>query len=71
MTMAPLTDDKAIIENSFKKLVSVSDAVKKLFPQYNMNELSMGMTNDFETAISCGSTIVRIGTAIFGERQKQ
>ena len=71
MTMAPLTDDKTIIENSFKKLVSVSDAVKKLFPQYNMNELSMGMTNDFETAISCGSTIVRIGTAIFGERQKQ
>ena len=71
MTMAPLTDDKTIIEKSFKKLVSVSDAVKKLFPQYSMNELSMGMTNDFETAISCGSTIVRIGTAIFGERQKQ
>ena len=71
MTMAPLTDDITIIENSFKKLVSVSDTVKKLFPQYSMNELSMGMTNDFETAISCGSTIVRIGTAIFGERQKQ
>ncbi len=71
MTMAPLTDDKTIIEKSFNKLVSVSDALKKLFPQYSMNELSMGMTNDFETAISCGSTIVRIGTAIFGERQKQ
>ena len=55
----------------FKKLVSISDIVKKLFPKYNLNELSMGMTNDFETAINCGSTIVRIGTAIFGERQKQ
>ncbi len=71
MTMAPLTEDKAVIEASFKKLVSISDIVKKLFPKYNLNELSMGMTNDFETAINCGSTIVRIGTAIFGERQKQ
>lgn len=71
MTMAPLTDDKAEIANSFKKLVSISEIIRKLFPNYSLNELSMGMTNDFETAISCGSTIVRIGTAIFGERKKQ
>ena len=32
------------------------------------HELSMGMTDDFETAIMCGSTIVRVGTAVFGER---
>lgn len=71
MTMAPLTEDKSIIENSFKKLISISEIIKKLFPNYNMNELSMGMSNDFETAINCGSTIVRIGTAIFGERKQQ
>ncbi len=33
-----------------------------------MDELSMGMTGDFEVAIECGATLVRIGTAIFGER---
>lgn len=71
MTMAPLTEDKSIIENSFKKLVSISEIIKKMFPKYNLNELSMGMSNDFETAINCGSTIVRIGTAIFGERKQQ
>ena len=71
MTMAPLTDDKLEIANSFKKLVSISEIIRKLFPNYSLNELSMGMTNDFETAISCGSTIVRIGTAIFCERKKQ
>ena len=38
------------------------------FPQFDLNELSMGMSGDFEIAIEEGSTIVRVGTAIFGER---
>ena len=37
---------------------------------YNLPELSMGMSNDFEVAIEEGATMVRIGTAIFGERKE-
>ena len=66
MTMAPFTDDEEEIRKSFKKL-------KNLFEDfngngYNLKHLSMGMTNDFEIAIEEGATIVRIGTAIFGQR---
>lgn len=70
MTMAPFTEDKNMIEASFKKLVSIAEIMKNLFPNFDLSELSMGMSNDFETAINCGSTLVRIGTAIFGERKK-
>ena len=70
MTMAPFTEDKNMIEASFKKLVSIAETMKNLFPNFDLSELSMGMSNDFETAINCGSTLVRIGTAIFGERKK-
>lgn len=70
MTMAPFTEDKKIIKASFEKLVSISKIMKGLFPAVNFEELSMGMSNDFESAIECGSTLVRVGTAIFGERKK-
>ncbi|MBP9049599.1 MAG: YggS family pyridoxal phosphate-dependent enzyme [Alphaproteobacteria bacterium] len=43
--------------------------LKKLAKQNGLNELSMGMSGDFETAIQAGATIVRIGTALFGERE--
>ena len=42
--------------------------MKKDFPNLDLCELSMGMSNDFEIAIEEGSTIVRVGTEIFGER---
>ena len=42
--------------------------MKKEIPNLDLSELSMGMSNDFEIAIEEGSTIVRVGTAIFGER---
>jgi len=42
--------------------------LKELATQYGLNDLSMGMSDDFETAIRCGSTEVRVGTAIFGPR---
>jgi hypothetical protein len=46
-----------------------SERIKLLdLPSIRMDELSMGMTGDFETAIEEGATLVRIGTAIFGER---
>ena len=43
--------------------------LKTLSDQYKLPHLSMGMSGDFEQAISCGSTIVRLGTALFGERE--
>ena len=68
MTMAPFTDDEKLIRKSFITLRELSEKVKKHYNQFDMNELSMGMSGDFEIAIEEGSTLVRIGTAIFGER---
>jgi PLP dependent protein len=66
MTIAPLTDDRKLIRKSFNYLSNLKDCLKSkgLF----LKELSMGMTDDFEIAIEEGATILRIGTAIFGER---
>lgn len=66
MTMAPYTNDMKIIRDSFVMLRNKKDELNKL--GFNITELSMGMTNDFEIAIEEGSTMLRIGTAIFGER---
>lgn len=69
MTMPPFYDDPENARPFFKALKTFSEAVKKKdFPNVDMTELSMGMTGDFEVAIKEGATIVRIGTAIFGER---
>lgn len=66
MTMAPYTDDQNIIRECF---VQLREWKKQLIEKgFNLTELSMGMTNDYEIAIEEGSTILRIGTAIFGER---
>ena len=45
--------------------------LKKIADRNNLLELSMGMSADFKIAIKCGSTFIRVGTAIFGEREKQ
>lgn len=68
MTMAPFTDDKNLIRKSFITLKTVAKDLQIKYPMYELTELSMGMSNDYEIAIEEGSTIVRIGTAIFGER---
>ena len=58
--------DKKLTEISFEKTVKASMRLKDKFP--HANEVSMGMSNDFELAIKKGSTMIRIGTGIFGER---
>ena len=73
MTMAPFTDDEAAIRASFRKLAAARSELEKRFPGGDCSDgywscLSMGMTGDFEIAIEEGSTLIRIGTAIFGER---
>jgi PLP dependent protein len=66
MTMAPLTDDANIIRKSFADLRNLKDKINN--KGYDLTELSMGMTSDFEIAIEEGATMIRIGSAIFGDR---
>jgi len=68
MTMAPFSKDKNLIRKSFITLRESAEKMKTLYPQFSLDELSMGMSGDFEIAIEEGSTLVRVGTAIFGER---
>ena len=68
MTMAPFTDDEKLIRKSFITLRELSEKLKPQYPELPLRELSMGMSGDFEIAIEEGSTLVRVGTAIFGER---
>ncbi|MFT3830205.1 MAG: YggS family pyridoxal phosphate-dependent enzyme [Opitutaceae bacterium] len=67
MTIAPLADDPAVAHRTFANLRSIRDQLVVRFG-VALPELSMGMTGDLEAAVAEGSTIVRIGTALFGER---
>lgn len=69
MTMAPFTKDEKLIHNSFSSLRNLKEKLNKEFPSLAIQELSMGMSGDYKIAIQEGSTIVRIGTALFGERE--
>jgi pyridoxal phosphate enzyme (YggS family) len=62
MTIAPLVDDSEMARPCFRKLKQLSEELKNFFPQ---PVLSMGMSGDYEVAIQEGSTMVRIGRAIF------
>ncbi|MGH7596257.1 MAG: YggS family pyridoxal phosphate-dependent enzyme [bacterium] len=69
MTIGTLTDDTEIIRGCFRRLRELRDEITAVgLPGVHLRHLSMGMTGDFELAIEEGSTIVRIGRAIFGER---
>lgn len=71
MTIPPYTDDPEGARAYFRKLRELRDAVAgRKLPAVAMDVLSMGMSHDFEVAIEEGSTCVRVGTAIFGERIK-
>jgi PLP dependent protein len=69
MTLPPFFDDPKQAQPYFRKLRELRDELARdgLFGERS-GELSMGMTNDFEVAIEEGATMVRVGTAIFGER---
>ena len=71
MGMATFTDDREQIRQEFKHLKKIFDIVKEKYFNDNVNfkHLSMGMSNDYIIAIEEGSTIVRLGTLIFGERK--
>lgn|SRR3989338_1007498 len=71
MTMAPFTEDETVIRDCFKKLKEIFEQVKKSQQAANiqMRWLSMGMSSDFKIAIEEGANMVRIGTAIFKEKE--
>jgi pyridoxal phosphate enzyme (YggS family) len=70
MGMATFTDDKDKVRREFKALKKTFDFVKEKYSGDNldMQELSMGMSGDYQIAVEEGSTMVRIGSAIFGGR---
>ena len=72
MTVPPYTADPGDARPYFRKLRALRDAIAaRKLPAIGMEVLSMGMSHDFEIAIEEGSTCVRVGTAIFGERAKR
>lgn len=69
MGMATFTDDQKQIEQEFKKLKTTFDELKTLnIGNCQLEIISMGMSGDYELAIECGSTMIRVGSHIFGER---
>ncbi|MGL6173238.1 MAG: YggS family pyridoxal phosphate-dependent enzyme [Cellulosilyticaceae bacterium] len=69
MTVAPFVEDPEMNREVFQKLYKLSvDIQKQNIDNISTNILSMGMSNDFEVAIEEGATMVRVGTAIFGNR---
>lgn len=71
MTVPPFTDDAQGARPYFRRLRELRDSIaRRKLPGISMEVLSMGMSHDFEVAVEEGSTCVRVGTAIFGERPK-
>jgi len=69
MTMPPFFDDPELARPYFRELRLLAEQIDAAaIPGVEMTELSMGMSGDFEVAIEEGATLVRVGTAIFGER---
>jgi pyridoxal phosphate enzyme (YggS family) len=72
MTLPPFLDDPEEVRPYFRRLRELAEGIRKLgIAGVEMEELSMGMSHDFEVAVEEGATLVRVGTAIFGERERK
>ena len=71
MTIAPFDENPETGRACFRHLRGLQNLLARDFPALDFRELSMGMSGDFEIAIEEGSTLVRIGTALFGERPRR
>jgi PLP dependent protein len=69
MTMAPIVAESEQARPVFRALHDLRDEIETRYPALQLPHLSMGMTDDFEVAIEEGATLVRVGRAIFGERE--
>ena len=70
MTVGPMTTDKEKIRGAFKKLKELQIDLNNQLGHNHLKELSMGMSGDYQIAVEEGATMVRIGTALFGTRNK-
>ena len=71
MTIGELTTNETTIRKTFQKLRQLKERLNTHLPEEGqLTELSMGMSSDYEMAVEEGATMVRIGTALFGERQR-
>jgi hypothetical protein len=70
MTIAALDENAETARACFRRLRELREELARRHPRVDLGELSMGMSGDFEIAIEEGSTLVRIGTALFGAREK-
>ena len=68
MTVAPFTSDEKKLRSSFKMLRDLKEKVNNELGKNKIHELSMGMSNDYKIAIEEGSTMLRLGTLLFGQR---
>ena len=68
MTVGPRTKNKKQIRKSFVELRNLRDSINKELGETALKDLSMGMSKDYEIAAEEGSTMIRIGTALFGKR---
>lgn len=68
MTIAPLDENPETARRCFRRLRELREDVARRHPRLDLSELSMGMSGDFEIAIEEGSTLVRVGSALFGAR---
>ena len=68
MAIPEPTDDVVQQEQTFRQMRTLFETLQQALPHAQIDTLSMGMTDDMQTAIQCGSTMVRVGTAIFGKR---
>ena len=71
MTIGPDYRDDSDIRCVFARLCELGRAAQARFGSEHFSELSMGMSGDYEIAVEEGATLVRVGTALFGERGKQ
>ena len=67
MGMATYTDDLAVVRSDFERIAAVKRELEPIFGE-QFDILSMGMSDDYPLAVECGSTMVRVGSLIFGER---
>jgi uncharacterized pyridoxal phosphate-containing UPF0001 family protein len=68
MTVGPRTKDKKQIRKAFVELRNLRDSINQELGSTALKDLSMGMSGDYEIAAEEGSTMIRIGTALFGKR---
>jgi len=69
MTVPPFDGNPETARKCFRQLRQLRDELTARHPAFDLPQLSMGMSGDFEIAIEEGSTIVRLGTALFGVRE--